>query len=63
MRANRKWLKKSILNGYENDAAVAGIVAPLRAARAQGVSHVMEAIALGCVRPSLSTRVSRVVEL
>ena len=42
-------------------AAIAGIVARLRAARAQGVSNVMEAIALGNVHLSLSTTISRVV--
>lgn len=42
-------------------AAIAGIVARLRAARAQGVSNVMEAIALGNVHLSLSTTLSRVV--
>ncbi len=42
-------------------AAVAGIVARLRSARAQGVSNVMEAIALGNVHLSLSTTISRVV--
>lgn len=41
-------------------ATIAGIVARLRAARAQGVSNVMEAIALGNVHLSLSTTVSRV---
>jgi chloride channel protein, CIC family len=42
-------------------AAIAGMVARLRAARAQGVSNVMEAIALGNVHLSLSTTISRVV--
>jgi chloride channel protein, CIC family len=42
-------------------AAIVGIVARLRAARAQGVSNVMEAIALGNVHLSLSTTISRVV--
>lgn len=42
-------------------AAAAGTVARLRAAPAQGVSNVMEAVALGNVRLSLRTTASRVV--
>ena len=41
-------------------AAIAGMIARVRAAPAQGVSNVMEAVALGNVRLSLRTTASRV---
>jgi chloride channel protein, CIC family len=41
-------------------SAIAGLIARVRAAPAQGVSNVMEAVALGNVRLSLRTTVSRV---
>ena len=41
-------------------AAIAGLIARVRAAPAQGVSNVMEAVALGNVRLSLRTTASRV---
>jgi len=42
-------------------AAVAGTIARFRSARMQGVSNVMEAVALGRVQLSLRTTVSRIV--
>jgi len=53
-----RWMRVVVLI---TGAAIAGIVARLRAARAQGVNNVMEAIALGNVHLSLSTTISRVV--
>jgi chloride channel protein, CIC family len=44
-------------------AAVAGVIARLRSAPTQGVSNVMEAVALGNVRLSMRTTLSRVLAL
>jgi CIC family chloride channel protein len=52
------WRRAAILM---TGAAVAGVIARLRSAPAQGVSNVMEAVALGNVRLSMRTTLSRVL--
>jgi CIC family chloride channel protein len=52
------WRRVAALLG---GAVVAGVIARLRSAPAQGVSNVMEAVALGNVRLSMRTTLSRVL--